>query len=146
MVDAVTEEENAAPRPVLDNDYEIRSCQPDPHEDPAKNKADADRDGDLAKQLTAGGSDWPRPGPSLLPGDSQTSFPPHPSTVASRPAAEVAKIGHTGDRDALARPAIDVHVHTLALVVVRPSRVSGPLLGLFPTCRAETRRLAAVAS
>jgi hypothetical protein len=44
VVDAISEEEKAAPRPVLDNDYEIRPCQPDPHEDPAQNKAEADRD------------------------------------------------------------------------------------------------------
>jgi hypothetical protein len=44
VVDAISEEERAAPRPVLDNDYEIRACQPEPHEDPAQNKADAERD------------------------------------------------------------------------------------------------------
>jgi hypothetical protein len=44
VVDAVSEEEKAEPRPVLDNDYEIRACQPDPDEDPARNKAEADRD------------------------------------------------------------------------------------------------------
>lgn len=44
VVDAISEAEKAAPRPVLDNDYEIRSCQPDPHEDPARNKAEAERD------------------------------------------------------------------------------------------------------
>ena len=51
VVDAISEEETVAPRPVLDNDYEIRSCQPEPHEDPAKNKADAERDAKLAPQL-----------------------------------------------------------------------------------------------
>jgi hypothetical protein len=51
VVDAISEEEKAAPRPVLDNDYEIRSCQPEPHEDPAKNKADAERDARLAPLL-----------------------------------------------------------------------------------------------
>ena len=44
VVDTVSEQEKAAPRPVLDNDYEIRPCQPDPQEDPAKNKAEAERD------------------------------------------------------------------------------------------------------
>jgi len=44
VVDAVSDEEKAAPRPVLDNDYEIRACQPDPQEDPARNKAEAERD------------------------------------------------------------------------------------------------------
>jgi hypothetical protein len=44
VVDAVSEEEKPAPRAVLDNDYEIRPCHPDPHEDPARNKADAERE------------------------------------------------------------------------------------------------------
>ena len=44
VVDAISEAEKAAPRPVLDHDYEIRPCQPDPHEDPAQNKAEAERD------------------------------------------------------------------------------------------------------
>ena len=30
--------------PVLDHDYEIRPCQPEPHEDPARNKAEAERE------------------------------------------------------------------------------------------------------
>jgi hypothetical protein len=32
-----------APRAVLENDYEIRACRPDPNEDPARNKAEAER-------------------------------------------------------------------------------------------------------
>ncbi|QPF82515.1 hypothetical protein IC762_22480 [Bradyrhizobium genosp. L] len=44
VVDTVSEEEKAAPRPVLDNDYEIRSCQLEPNEDPDQNKAEADRE------------------------------------------------------------------------------------------------------
>ena len=44
VVDAASDEEKPAPRPVLDNDYEIRPCRPDPNEDPAKNKAEAERD------------------------------------------------------------------------------------------------------
>jgi hypothetical protein len=51
VVDAVSEEYDAAPRPVLDNDYEVRPCHPDPHEDPVKNKADAEREAELALQL-----------------------------------------------------------------------------------------------
>jgi hypothetical protein len=47
VVDAVTEDDKAAPQPVLDNDYEIRPCRPDPHEDPVQNEADAERDADL---------------------------------------------------------------------------------------------------
>ena len=44
VVDTVSEEEKAEPTPVLDNDYEIRACQPDPDEDPARNQAEAERD------------------------------------------------------------------------------------------------------
>ena len=44
VVDVVSEQDSVGPRPVLDHDYEIRSCQPDPHEDPAQNKAEAERD------------------------------------------------------------------------------------------------------
>ena len=51
VVDEVTDDEKAAPRPVLDNDYEIRPCRPDPHEDPAKNQAEAERDAKLALKL-----------------------------------------------------------------------------------------------
>jgi hypothetical protein len=50
VVDVATEEEKAAPRPVLDNDYEIRSCQPDPEEDPARNQAEAEREAELEFQ------------------------------------------------------------------------------------------------
>ena len=31
-------------RPVLDNDYEIKPCAPDPQEDPDQNEADAERE------------------------------------------------------------------------------------------------------
>jgi hypothetical protein len=47
VVDAVSEEEKAASRPVLDNDYEIRPCRAEPREDPARNKADAERETEL---------------------------------------------------------------------------------------------------
>ena len=47
VVDVATEEEKAAPRPVLDNDYEIRSCQPDPEEDPVKTQAEAELEAEL---------------------------------------------------------------------------------------------------
>jgi len=53
VVDAVSEEEKAAPRPVLDNDYEIRPCRPEPHEDPAKNQAEAAREAELVFQLSS---------------------------------------------------------------------------------------------
>ena len=51
VVDVVSEDGKVAPRPVLDNDYEIRPCQPDPQEDPARNQADAERDARLQRQL-----------------------------------------------------------------------------------------------
>ena len=43
VVDAVSDGEEAAPRLALENDYEIRPCQPDHHEDPARNQAEAER-------------------------------------------------------------------------------------------------------
>jgi hypothetical protein len=44
VADAATEQSKPAPRPVLDNDYEIRPCRPAPQEDPAQNQAEAERD------------------------------------------------------------------------------------------------------
>jgi hypothetical protein len=43
VVDATTEEGKFNPHPVLDNDYEIRACRPEPNEDPQRNKAEAER-------------------------------------------------------------------------------------------------------
>jgi hypothetical protein len=43
VVDVTTDAGKAAPHPVLDNDYEIRPCRAEPNEDPAKNKAEAER-------------------------------------------------------------------------------------------------------
>jgi hypothetical protein len=51
VIDVASEEEKAAPRPVLDNDYEIKPCRPDPQEDPAKNQAEAEREAELEFQL-----------------------------------------------------------------------------------------------
>jgi len=51
VVDVASEEEKAAPRPVLDNDYEIKPCRPDPQEDPATNQAEAEREAELEFQL-----------------------------------------------------------------------------------------------
>ena len=51
VVDAISEEEWPAPMPVLDNDYEIKSCRPDPQEDPDQNKAEAERDAQLELPL-----------------------------------------------------------------------------------------------
>ena len=56
VVDMVSEEDRSVPRPVLDNDYEIRPCQADPHEDPARNKAEAERDARSELQLIYGTS------------------------------------------------------------------------------------------
>jgi len=53
VVDVVSDAEKAAPRPVLDNDYEIRPCNPDPQEDPAKNKAEAERDAQTEPQINS---------------------------------------------------------------------------------------------
>ena len=44
VVDVVSEEDTPAARPVLENDYQVRSCQADPQENPEKNQADAERD------------------------------------------------------------------------------------------------------
>jgi hypothetical protein len=44
VVEAVSGEDRPAPRPVLENDYEIRPCRADPQEDPARNQADAERE------------------------------------------------------------------------------------------------------
>ena len=44
VVDVAFDQNNAAPRPVLDNDYEIRPCRPEPQEDPDQNRADAERE------------------------------------------------------------------------------------------------------
>ena len=51
VVDVTSEEELPHPRPVLDNDYEIKPCNADPQEDPAKNQADAEREAELDFQL-----------------------------------------------------------------------------------------------
>ena len=44
VVDVVSEDGEIGPRRILDNDYEIRPCKCEANEDPAKNKADADRE------------------------------------------------------------------------------------------------------
>ena len=52
VVDVVSDDGKAAPRPVLDNDYEVRSCHCEANEDPAKNKADAEREARHEPQLS----------------------------------------------------------------------------------------------
>jgi hypothetical protein len=51
VVDVASKDGKPAPQPVLDNDYEIRPCRPDPQEDPAKNQADAEREAERELQL-----------------------------------------------------------------------------------------------
>jgi hypothetical protein len=53
VIDVESEEDKPTPHPVLDNEYEIRPCPPDPQEDPAKNQADAEREADLDLQLSS---------------------------------------------------------------------------------------------
>ncbi len=43
VVDFESKQGRPAPRPVLDNDYEIKPCRPDPQKDPAQNQAEAER-------------------------------------------------------------------------------------------------------
>ena len=52
VVDVVSEDGVIGPRPVLDHDYEIRSCSCEANEDPARNKADAEREAQLEPELT----------------------------------------------------------------------------------------------
>jgi hypothetical protein len=44
VVDVVAANRRHTTHPVLDHDYEIRPCQLDPHEDPARNKAEAEQE------------------------------------------------------------------------------------------------------
>jgi hypothetical protein len=43
VVDVETRQGRPLPQPLLDNDYEIKPCRPDPQEDPAQNQAEAER-------------------------------------------------------------------------------------------------------
>ena len=53
VVDVVSGGDTSGPHPVLDHDYEIRPCQLEPHEDPARNKADAEQDAQTELQLAS---------------------------------------------------------------------------------------------
>ena len=53
VVDVKCGEDQPMPRPVLDNDYEIKPCRPDPQEDPAQNQADAEREENSGIQLSS---------------------------------------------------------------------------------------------
>jgi hypothetical protein len=52
VVDVLVEADESGSRPILENDYEIRPCRPDPLEDPAKNQAEAERDEEQDFQLS----------------------------------------------------------------------------------------------
>ena len=93
VVDVVSEQDNVAPRPVLDQDYEIRPCQLEPHEDPARNKADAERDAQT-------NCSWHRRG-----GSGRIWNEPHPRRAGrARQGHPRRKIGSTGSP----RPAMPV--------------------------------------
>ncbi|MDI1263477.1 MAG: hypothetical protein PS018_09495 [bacterium] len=53
VVDVVSEDGTVGPRPVLDQDYEIRFCEAEAHDDPAKNKAEAEREAQTGLQLVS---------------------------------------------------------------------------------------------
>jgi len=53
VVDVATDQDRPGPRRVLDNDYEIKPCRTDPGEDPAKNKADAERQSRMELQFNS---------------------------------------------------------------------------------------------
>ena len=50
VVDVVSEDGLIGPRPVLDNDYEVRPCC-EANEDPARNKAEAEREARLVPEF-----------------------------------------------------------------------------------------------
>ncbi len=50
-VDVGTAQDDGAPHEVLDNDYDIRACEPDPLEDPEQNRIEADRTAQDALQF-----------------------------------------------------------------------------------------------
>ncbi len=51
VVDVASDEDKPTPRPVLDNDYEIKPCKPQPEEDPDKNQAEAEREEETEFQI-----------------------------------------------------------------------------------------------
>jgi hypothetical protein len=53
VVDVGTDDGRHGPRRMLDNDYEIKSCAVAQGEDPAKNKADAERESRMELQLNS---------------------------------------------------------------------------------------------
>ena len=53
VVDMIADDERTGPRRVLDNDYEIGPCQLAQGEDPAKNKAEAERQSRIELELNS---------------------------------------------------------------------------------------------
>lgn len=53
VVDVSADDERPGPRRVLDNDYEIRPCPAAQGEDPAKNKAEAERQSGMEIHLNS---------------------------------------------------------------------------------------------
>lgn len=53
VIDAFSDDEKSTPRRLLDNDYEIRPCRPDPLEDPVRNQAEADREAERELQFSS---------------------------------------------------------------------------------------------
>ncbi|MGL9616838.1 hypothetical protein QRQ56_02445 [Bradyrhizobium sp. U531] len=53
VVDVSADEDRPGPRRVLDNDYEIKPCPAAQGEDPAKNKAEAERQSRMELQLNS---------------------------------------------------------------------------------------------
>lgn len=51
VVDMVSDEEKAHPQKILDKDYEIRRCPPDPDENPEQNEVEAEHEADKAPYL-----------------------------------------------------------------------------------------------
>lgn len=52
VVDELPENGDLLPRAVLDHDYEIRRCDCEANEDPARNKAEAEREARLEPALS----------------------------------------------------------------------------------------------
>ncbi|WP_025037081.1 hypothetical protein [Bradyrhizobium sp. DOA9] len=53
VVDVTADDQRPGPRRVLDNDYKIEPCQAAQGEDPAKNKAEADRQSRMELELSS---------------------------------------------------------------------------------------------
>jgi hypothetical protein len=54
VVDPASDQLAPSARPLLDNDYEIKPCQPDPQEDPTQNQAEAESQAELVFESLLG--------------------------------------------------------------------------------------------